>query len=104
MLLVGKGLSNETTTVVSLRGLTLEQAIEQAHAAFLNIGATLYDVEPKNEKEKAQYFVYKQEPIVGSEVSSGQAIKIFLTMNKKMLDIPEEKAENLSPEEDDLWD
>ncbi len=104
-LLVGKGLSDETTTVISLRGLTLEQAIEKAHAASLNIGATLYDVEPQNEKEKAQYFVYRQEPILGSEVSLGQAIKLFLTIDKKMLDIPEEKVDTIvSPEEDDLWE
>ncbi len=104
-LLVGKGLSDETTTVISLRGLTLEQAIEKAHAASLNIGATLYDVEPSNENEKARYFVYRQEPILGSEVSLGQAIKLFLTTDKKMLDVPEEKVDTIvSPEEDDLWE
>ncbi|MDR1729653.1 MAG: PASTA domain-containing protein [Prevotellaceae bacterium] len=103
-LLVGKGLSDETTVVVSLRGLTLEQAIDQAHAASLNIGAALYDVEPQNEKEKAQYFVYKQEPVTGSEVSLGQAIKLFFTTDKKMLEVPEEKVEIPSAEEENLWE
>lgn len=102
-LLVGKGLSDETTTVISLRELTLEQAIENAHAASLNIGATLYDVEPKDEKDKSLYIVYKQDPITGSEVSLGQAIKLFLTKDKELLKIPEEKVEDEIPEEESLW-
>ncbi len=96
-------MSDETTTVISLRELTLEQAIENAHAASLNIGATLYDVEPKDEKDKSLYIVYKQDPITGSEVSLGQAIKLFLTKDKELLKIPEEKVEDEIPEEESLW-
>ena len=102
-LLVGKGLSNETTTVVSLRGLTLEQAIEKAHSASLNIGATLYDVAPQNEKEKALYLVYKQEPVTNSKVSLGQSINLFFSKDKTQLKTPEEKADDDTTTEEDPW-
>ena len=102
-LLVGKGLSNETTTVVSLRGLTLEQARAKAHSASLNIGATLYDITPQNEEEKTQYVVYKQEPVTNSEVSLGQAINLFLTKDKTRLKSPEEVATDTTIEEN-LWE
>lgn len=103
-LLVGKGLSNETTTVVSLRGLTLEQAIEKAHSASLNIGATLYDVTPQDEKEKALYLVYKQEPITNSKVSLGQSINLFFTKNRALLNLPEETEDDTISTEEGLWD
>jgi beta-lactam-binding protein with PASTA domain len=101
-LLVGRGLSNETTTVMSLRGLTLEQAIAKAHSFSLDIGATLYDVPPKSESEKALYFVYRQEPIAGSKVSLGQSINLFLTKDKTLLDTPEETIEDDTTDEE-LW-
>ena len=94
VLVVGRGLSNEMVTVVSLRGLTLERAVERARSSSLNIGNVYYDVEPASEKEKAQYFVYKQDPITNSQVFSGQAVKIFLTKNKSLLNKAEEIAEN----------
>ncbi len=102
-LLVGKGLSDETTIVVSLRGLTLEQAIEKAHSASLNIGATLYDVTPQNEKDKASYLVYKQDPITNSTASLGQSINLFFTKDKALLSLPEEVADTTSTEEN-LWE
>ena len=101
-LMVGKGLSHETTTVLSLRGLTLEQAIAKAHSFSLNIGATLYDVAPQDADEKALYFVYRQEPITGSRVSLGQSINLFLTKDKTLLDISEETIDDDSTE--DPWD
>jgi len=103
-LLVGKGLSNETTIVVSLRELTLEQAIEKAHSSSLNIGATLYDTPPQNEKEKELYVVYRQDPVTGSKVLLGQSINIFLTKDKTLLDEPEATADDELAEEEGLWD
>jgi len=102
-LMVGKGLSNETTKLVSFRELTLEQAIAKANSFSLNIGATLYDDPPKNEKEKELYFVYRQEPVTGTEVSLGQSINLFLTKDKTLLEMPEETIEEDATEEE-LWD
>ena len=104
ILLVGKGLSDEMTTVASFRELTLEQAIERAHIASLNIGATWYDVNPQNENEKALYFVYRQEPVTNSKVSMGQSVKLFLTRDKSLLDTPEEIADEDITDEEELWD
>jgi beta-lactam-binding protein with PASTA domain len=106
-LMVGIGLSDEETNVVSFRGLTLEQAIQKAHAAYLNIGATRYDVAPANNADKALYIVYKQEPITNSAVSLGQSINLFLSKDKKLLETPEEIADTvpavIEEEIDDLW-
>lgn len=87
---VGMGLSNEEVPVVSLRGLTYEQAKEKAHAASLNIGSVFYDEQPKSDIEKTIYVVYKQQPITGSSVKMGKQLTIYLTKDRKQLDNPEE--------------
>jgi beta-lactam-binding protein with PASTA domain len=107
ILMVGIGLSDEQTNVVSFRGLTLEQAIQKAHSSFLNIGATRYDVPPVNDADKAKYIVYRQEPISNSKVPLGQAINLFLSKDRKLLDTPEEVADTVpvitEEETEDLW-
>src|SRR5690554_7331945 len=41
-LLVGRGLSNETTAVPQLTGMTLDAARKAAQNVYLNLGATIY--------------------------------------------------------------
>jgi beta-lactam-binding protein with PASTA domain len=103
ILMVGQGLSSETTKLVSFRELTLEQARARAHSFSLNIGATLFDEPPKNEKDRELFFVYRQEPITGTEVSLGQSINLFLTKNSALLEIPEETVEE-DPIEEEPWE
>ncbi|MCQ2217500.1 MAG: PASTA domain-containing protein [Paludibacteraceae bacterium] len=103
---VGMGLSNEEVPVISLRGLTLDQAKARAHTASLNVGSVFYDEQPKSEIEKTIYVVYKQQPITGSSVKMGKPLTIYLTKDRKFLETPEEvfvdttAAQN--PNEDDL--
>lgn len=87
---VGMGPGNEVTPVVSLRNLTLPQAIEKAHTASLNVGTVNYDVQPVSEADKSLYVVYKQMPITGKNVQMGQPVTVFMTKNKSLLDTPEE--------------
>ncbi len=87
---VGMGPGNEVTPVVSLRNLTLPQAIEKAHTASLNVGTVNYDVQPVSEADKSLYVVYKQMPITGKNVQMGQPVTVFMTKNKSLLNTPEE--------------
>ncbi|HPH63939.1 MAG TPA: PASTA domain-containing protein, partial [Paludibacteraceae bacterium] len=105
-LCVGMGPGNEIVPIVSLRGLSLDQAIDKAHSASLNIGSINYDVQPNSELDKTLYVVYKQMPITGKEVSMGQPVTLFLTKDKKLLDTPEEvyiDSSAVQPKEDDLF-
>lgn len=88
-LYVGRGLANETLEVVSFRKLNEEQALLKAHSAFLNIGKVVYDVQPKDDADKAQYFVYKQVPATGSSVNVGGSVDIYLSKDPSVLESPE---------------
>ncbi len=88
-LYVGRGLANETLEVVSFRKLNEEQALLKAHSAFLNIGKVIYDVQPKDDADKAQYFVYKQVPATGSSVNVGGSVDIYLSKDPSVLESPE---------------
>lgn len=98
-LYVGKGLSNETLEVVSFRKLNEEQAIQKAHTAYLNIGKIIYDEQPKDEADKAQFFVYKQQPTTGTSINVGGTIDLYLSKDPSVLETPEEIYYN--PEESD---
>lgn len=108
-LFVGRGLNNELCEVPSFRKLTLERATNMAHTSFLNIGKVIYNEEPIDEDEKAQYIVFKQEPVTASKVSMGSAIKLYMTKDLSLLETVEEiyyNDENPSEaktEEEDLF-
>ena len=87
---VGRGDTNEGLPAPSFRGLTVDQAISKAHDVFLNIGEVFFDVEPKDEKDKSNYFVYKQTPITGTVINYGTSVSIYLTKNPNALEEPEE--------------
>lgn len=87
---VGRGDTNEGLPAPSFRGLTVEQAIDKAHTVFLNIGEVFFDVQPKDDKDKESYFVYKQTPITGTVINYGTSVSIYLTKNPNLLEEPEE--------------
>lgn len=107
VLIVGKGMSDEESAVMSLRGLSLEKATDRAHDEFFNIGAVEYDGK-FDESRKAEYFVYKQTPITGTKALQGQSINIYLTLDKEKLKEPEEIFIDStlinSETTDDLWE
>lgn len=109
-LVIGRGLTNEEAVVPSFRGLRLETAKNAAHEGNLNIGAVSYDADVTTDFQKESAFVYKQFPITGKTVPAGTRVDIFLTLNRNILEEPEEvfvdstvtqKAEGA---EDGLWD
>lgn len=108
-LFVGRGLNNELCEVPSFRKLTLERATNMAHTSFLNIGKVIYNEEPIDDDEKAQYIVFKQEPVTASKVSMGSAVKLYMTKDLSLLETVEEiyyNDENPSEaktEEEDLF-
>ncbi len=87
---VGRGDTNEGLPAPSFRGLTVEQAIDKAHTVFLNIGEVFFDVQPKDDKDKESYFVYKQTPITGTVINYGTSVSVYLTKNPNLLEEPEE--------------
>ncbi len=87
---VGRGDTNEGLPAPSFRGLTVEQSIDKAHTVFLNIGEVFFDVQPKDDKDKDGYFVYKQTPITGTVINYGTSVSIYLTKNPNLLEEPEE--------------
>lgn len=107
VLIVGKGMSDEESVIMSLRGLSLEKATARAHDEFFNIGAVEYDGK-FDESRKAEYFVYKQTPITGTKAFQGQSINIQLTLDKEKLKEPEEIFIDStlinSETTDDLWE
>ncbi len=88
-LCVGRGLSNETLEVISFRKLNEEQAKLKAHSAFLNIGKVIYDEQPKDDAEKALFFVYKQQPATGSSINVGGSVDLYLSKDPSVLESPE---------------
>lgn len=110
-LFVGKGLENELCEVPSFRKLNEEKATEMAHSSFLNIGKVTYDEEPKDDNDKAQYFVYKQDPVTETKVNMGSSINLYLTKDPSLLETPEEiyfdsnetSNGNASSENEDLF-
>lgn len=107
-LVIGRGLSNEEVHVPSFRGLTLERARNQAHEKDMNIGSISYD-KGITDADKEKAIVYKQIPITGKRVPAGSRVDLYMTLDNKVLEEPEEvfKDETVQdsvPEsEDGLW-
>lgn len=89
-LYVGRGLNNELCEVPSFRKLNLERATNMAHSSFLNIGKVIFDEQPIDEDDKAQYIVYKQEPVTESKVGMGSSVNLYMTKDLSLLETPEE--------------
>ncbi len=61
-LVLGKGLSNQRTSVPDLIGMTLEPARKKILISSLNLGTYIYDNTILNGKDSLNAFVYKQNP------------------------------------------
>jgi len=83
VLVVGSGLGDSQALVPSLKGLSLEEATQQALSASLVIGLPDYDV-PSSGNE-GDYIIYRQRPAAGSSLSTGSRIDVFLTTDKARL-------------------
>ena len=82
-LVLGKGLSNQRTSVPDLIGMALEPARKKILISSLNLGTYIYDNTIINGKDSLNAFVYKQNPEYKEEASLqlGSAIYLWLTVD-----------------------
>ncbi len=103
-LLIGRGLSNETTAVPNLRGLDLANARKVAQNLYLNIGATIFSNEIVSNQDSAKAFIWKQNPPAGSGffLHLGASIDVWLTTDESVLLEPDGEIDTDSSFEDEL--
>jgi beta-lactam-binding protein with PASTA domain len=95
-LILGLGISDKTTTVPSLIGMTYREASNALLDLFLNTGAVNYDntVKTKNDSLKAK--VYRQSPQYSTinEVNLGYNVDIWLTKDESLLNASQNQADD----------
>ena len=98
-LVVGSGLGGEDILIPSLKGLSLEDARQQAITASIVVGAIDYDVAPRSNENA--YIIYRQRPAAGKLVPAGTRIDVWLSKDKTMLDkvFEEDEADKEGEEE-----
>ncbi|HBG87599.1 MAG TPA: penicillin-binding protein [Marinilabiliaceae bacterium] len=76
-LLVGRGLSNETTVVPNLVGMTVQEARRVAQSVYLNLGATISD----DNIDSLSAFIWRQNPPSdrGDVLNLGASIDVWIT-------------------------
>jgi hypothetical protein len=86
-LVLGKGLSNQRTSVPDLIGMSLEPAKNKILVASLNLGTYIYDNSIKKGDDTLHAFVYKQNPEFRNDASLqlGAAIYLWLTVDSAKL-------------------
>ena len=81
-LVVGSGVGDETVSVPSLKGLTLDDARSETISASVIIGATQYDVQPNGDEQ--EYFIYRQRPAAGQTIDAGSRVDVWLSKDKSL--------------------
>jgi beta-lactam-binding protein with PASTA domain len=99
-LVLGKGLSNETTEVPNLTGFSLILAKEFLADRYLNVGAIIYDNTIEEEEDSTMAFIWKQRPEFeeNNMLQLGENVDIWLTVDSLKLPQPD----TLMLEEDDF--
>jgi eukaryotic-like serine/threonine-protein kinase len=90
-LVLGKGLSDESSAVPSLVGLTMEEARIRAADRFLRIGGILDDNTITNEGDRTNARIYQQRPEAGSDVKlpMGSSIDVWITLDSTKIMVPD---------------
>lgn len=88
-LVLGKGLSNQRTTVPDLIGLSLEPARNRLLNSSLNLGTFIYDNTILNQRDTLNAFVYKQNPEYRDDATLqlGSAVYLWLTVDSAKLPV-----------------
>jgi beta-lactam-binding protein with PASTA domain len=86
-LILGKGLSNQRTSVPYLIGMNLEPAKNKILFASLSLGTYVYDNSIETGRDTLNAFVYKQNPEYRDDASLqlGSAIYLWLTVDSTKL-------------------
>ncbi|MEZ5069791.1 MAG: PASTA domain-containing protein [Bacteroidales bacterium] len=91
-LVLGMGLSNETTRVPDLVGLGLAEAKSIMADYFLNLGAVTYDERfPEKEKDTLKQFIWRQYPEFDEfkRLNMGMEIDVWMTADSSLLPLPD---------------
>ena len=90
-LVLGMGLSNETTTVPDLTGMDLPGAKEAISDRYLNFGLATFDASVTNEEDSLNARVFRQSPSYDgySGVKKGIQVFIWLTVDSTLLPLPD---------------
>jgi eukaryotic-like serine/threonine-protein kinase len=88
-LIVGKGLSNQRTSVPLLIGMHLDPARDRILVSTLSLGTFVYDSTIVNKDDTLNAFVYKQLPAYKEDASLqlGSAIYLWLTVDSARLSV-----------------
>jgi eukaryotic-like serine/threonine-protein kinase len=88
-LVLGKGLSNQRTSVPDLVGMKLDPAKDKILVSSLNLGTFVYDNTIKKSSDTINAFVYKQNPEYKSDATLqlGSAVYLWLTVDPAKLRI-----------------
>ena len=90
-LVLGMGVSEETTRVPDLVGLELASAREIIADHYLNIGAITYDESVIDEEDSAMAFIWRQYPVFEEfrRLNMGMEVDIWLTVDSTLLPEPD---------------
>ena len=90
-LVLGMGLSSETTRVPELIGLGLEAAADMIADFYLNIGAITYDESMETAEDSSAAFIWRQYPEFEefSRLNMGMEVDIWLTIDSTLLPQPD---------------
>jgi eukaryotic-like serine/threonine-protein kinase len=82
-LVLGKGLSDEQSTVPNLVGLSLDQAKIAASDRYLSLGATVNDLTVVSPDDELHATIFRQKPEAGSGsmLPQGSAIDVWITLD-----------------------
>jgi len=86
-LVLGMGLSNETTVVPDLTGLDLASAKSSISGSYLNFGLATFDASVETEEDSTLAFVYRQNPEYDgySRVNKGMQVFVWVTVDSTLL-------------------
>ena len=90
-LVLGMGLSKETTRIPDLVGVFLEEATEMIADYYLNMGAITFDESMKDAEDSVQAFIWRQYPEFDEfkRMNMGMEVDIWLTVDSTLLPVPD---------------
>ena len=91
-LVLGKGLSNQRTSVPNLIGMNLESATDRILSASLNIGTFIFDNTIRSGEDSLKSFVYKQNPEFRYDATLQLGSSIYLWMTTDSLKLPSDST------------
>ncbi len=88
-LVLGKGYSNQTTSVPNLVGMSLDNATDRINGTSLNLGAFNFDNTVTTGEDSLNAFVYMQKPeyIEDATIQYGRFMYLWLTLDSLKLPV-----------------